>query len=94
LIDIYDKKNKKLFPTFKFMNFFYSFVKPFGYVLFFYFLFSQLCPRFDIWGPWSICSVTCGRGLRSRTRLCLGGDVGQPGCNGDLIGAEDCVRGV
>ncbi|XP_029005418.1 SCO-spondin [Betta splendens] len=28
------------------------------------------CPVYEPWSPWSTCSVSCGRGKRTRTRLC------------------------
>ncbi|XP_063777220.1 adhesion G protein-coupled receptor B1 isoform X1 [Pseudophryne corroboree] len=44
---------------------------------------SAVCPvhgSWDEWSPWSLCSSTCGRGYRERTRTCS-----QP-----LFGGEDC----
>lgn len=28
------------------------------------------CPVYEPWSPWSSCSVSCGHGKRTRTRLC------------------------
>ncbi|XP_063777224.1 adhesion G protein-coupled receptor B1 isoform X5 [Pseudophryne corroboree] len=40
----------------------------------------QVHGSWDEWSPWSLCSSTCGRGYRERTRTCS-----QP-----LFGGEDC----
>ena len=32
------------------------------------------------WGEWSECSETCGAGQQERTRFCVGGIFGMPGC--------------
>ncbi|CAG5111539.1 Oidioi.mRNA.OKI2018_I69.chr2.g5840.t1.cds [Oikopleura dioica] len=32
---------------------------------------SFVCPKFENWSQWSECSKTCGRGTKSRSRLCL-----------------------
>uniref|UniRef100_UPI00193A61B8 uncharacterized protein LOC120335429 n=1 Tax=Styela clava TaxID=7725 RepID=UPI00193A61B8 len=53
----------------------------------------QPCPKWDNWTSWGSCSVSCGRGLRSRFRACDGGDAGTLGCRGDTEQIESCVTG-
>uniref|UniRef100_A0A3B4TCW3 SCO-spondin n=1 Tax=Seriola dumerili TaxID=41447 RepID=A0A3B4TCW3_SERDU len=36
------------------------------------------CPVYEPWSPWSICSTSCGRGQRTRTRLCQEKEGGPP----------------
>ena len=44
------------------------------------------------WGPWSACSVTCGKGYQTRSRMCndpppqFGGDI----CEGMLVEVQKC----
>jgi len=48
------------------------------------------CPPVGVWGPWSgytPCSVTCGRGTRTRTRKCMG-----VGCVGQSMTTDNCVQ--
>ena len=49
------------------------------------------CPgEWQDWEDYSECSVTCGGGNRRRVRVCLGGEVGGPGCEGSDIEELSC----
>lgn len=42
------------------------------------------------WSPWSLCSVTCGRGARTRTRRCVAPRHGGKACEGPELQAKPC----
>ncbi|XP_030645395.1 adhesion G protein-coupled receptor B2 [Chanos chanos] len=42
------------------------------------------------WSPWSLCSVTCGRGSRTRTRSCMAPQHGGKGCGGPEVQTKLC----
>uniref|UniRef100_H2YGV6 Uncharacterized protein n=1 Tax=Ciona savignyi TaxID=51511 RepID=H2YGV6_CIOSA len=50
------------------------------------------CPSWNAWTSWSACSTTCGEGVRSHTRTCSMGTVGQAGCQGPTRQQETCGR--
>ncbi|XP_072532052.1 adhesion G protein-coupled receptor B2 isoform X7 [Salminus brasiliensis] len=42
------------------------------------------------WSPWSLCSVTCGRGSRTRSRSCVAHQHGGKGCGGPEMQTKLC----
>ncbi|XP_053475061.1 adhesion G protein-coupled receptor B3 isoform X1 [Ictalurus furcatus] len=51
------------------------------------------CPVHGVWeewSPWSLCSFTCGRGHRTRTRLCTPPQHGGRGCDGPETQSKLC----
>ena len=47
---------------------------------------TKSCPvhgNWNSWGSWSICSTTCGQGLKTRHRTCSQPQNGGDPCNGD-----------
>nr|NP_001027687.1 sp4 protein precursor [Ciona intestinalis]CAD24309.1 putative coagulation serine protease [Ciona intestinalis] len=58
---------------------------------------STVCtqPTWAEYGDWGSCSVTCGDGSRSRSRICRNGNIGDPGCpTGGETATEACTTGV
>ena len=51
-------------------------------------------PVTDNWGAWEDmgmrCTASCGGGKKSRTRKCLKGQPGSPGCTGSIIEWVEC----
>lgn len=52
------------------------------------------CPKFSSWSSWSICSTSCGRGLQTKARECINGEVGLEGCLGSIVETIECTAGV
>ncbi|XP_062864238.1 adhesion G protein-coupled receptor B3 [Trichomycterus rosablanca] len=51
------------------------------------------CPVHGVWeewSPWSLCSFTCGRGHRTRTRVCMPPQHGGRGCDGPETQSKLC----
>ncbi|KAM8869520.1 adhesion G protein-coupled receptor B1-like isoform 2-T2 [Spinachia spinachia] len=54
---------------------------------------SAVCPvhgAWDEWSPWSLCSSTCGRGFRARTRSCAPPQFGGDACDGPAQQTKFC----
>lgn len=67
---------------------------PFGFFLFFFYQYSAEC-SVSKYSEWSECNVTCGKGLRSRTRKYLNETVAKlSGCDRQLVSKEMCLSSV
>ncbi|XP_051775086.1 adhesion G protein-coupled receptor B3 isoform X2 [Erpetoichthys calabaricus] len=54
---------------------------------------TALCPVHGVWeewSPWSLCSFTCGRGQRTRTRACIPPQYGGRACDGPETQTKQC----
>lgn len=52
------------------------------------------CPKYTDWTEWTFCSVTCGRGQRSRGRACVDDDGDLvDGCVGRDFESVSCING-
>ncbi|XP_006638763.2 adhesion G protein-coupled receptor B3 isoform X1 [Lepisosteus oculatus] len=54
---------------------------------------TALCPVHGVWeewSPWSLCSFTCGRGQRTRTRSCIPPQYGGRACDGPETQTKLC----
>ncbi|XP_069462299.1 adhesion G protein-coupled receptor B3 isoform X3 [Ambystoma mexicanum] len=54
---------------------------------------TALCPVHGVWeewSPWSLCSFTCGRGQRTRTRSCVAPQYGGRSCDGPETHHKPC----
>ncbi|XP_067389839.1 adhesion G protein-coupled receptor B2 [Emydura macquarii macquarii] len=54
---------------------------------------TATCPvhgLWEEWSPWSLCSVTCGRGARTRSRLCVAPQHGGKACEGPEMQTKPC----
>ncbi|XP_036371851.1 adhesion G protein-coupled receptor B2 isoform X3 [Megalops cyprinoides] len=54
---------------------------------------TATCPvhgLWEEWSPWSLCSVTCGRGSRTRTRSCVAPQYGGKACGGPEVQSKLC----
>jgi len=54
---------------------------------------TALCPVHGVWeewSPWSLCSFTCGRGQRTRTRSCTPPQYGGRPCEGPETHHKPC----
>eukprot|EP00076_Gallus_gallus_P033284 XP_024998822.1 adhesion G protein-coupled receptor B2 isoform X4 [Gallus gallus] len=54
---------------------------------------TATCPvhgAWEEWSLWSLCSVTCGRGARTRTRRCVAPQHGGKACEGPELQAKPC----
>uniref|UniRef100_A0A671RK73 Adhesion G protein-coupled receptor B2-like n=1 Tax=Sinocyclocheilus anshuiensis TaxID=1608454 RepID=A0A671RK73_9TELE len=54
---------------------------------------TATCPvhgLWEEWSSWSLCSVTCGRGTRTRSRICVLPQHGSNGCGGPEVQTKLC----
>uniref|UniRef100_A0A9J7Z2N3 Adhesion G protein-coupled receptor B2 n=1 Tax=Cyprinus carpio carpio TaxID=630221 RepID=A0A9J7Z2N3_CYPCA len=54
---------------------------------------TATCPvhgLWEEWSSWSLCSVTCGRGTRTRSRICVLPQHGSKGCGGPEVQTKLC----
>ncbi|XP_069752051.1 adhesion G protein-coupled receptor B2-like isoform X3 [Narcine bancroftii] len=54
---------------------------------------TATCPvhgLWEEWSPWSLCSVTCGRGSRTRSRMCVSPQHGGKACQGPELQTKLC----
>ncbi|XP_066573331.1 brain-specific angiogenesis inhibitor 2 isoform X2 [Amia ocellicauda] len=54
---------------------------------------TATCPvhgLWEEWSPWSLCSVTCGRGSRTRSRICVAPQHGGKACDGPEVQSKLC----
>ncbi|XP_072414232.1 adhesion G protein-coupled receptor B3 isoform X7 [Chiloscyllium punctatum] len=54
---------------------------------------TALCPVHGVWedwSPWSLCSFTCGRGQRTRSRSCISPQYGGRACDGPESQTKIC----
>ncbi|XP_051892126.1 adhesion G protein-coupled receptor B2 isoform X2 [Pristis pectinata] len=54
---------------------------------------TATCPvhgLWEEWSPWSLCSVTCGRGSRTRSRMCVAPQHGGKACQGPELQTKLC----
>ncbi|KAK3592034.1 hypothetical protein CHS0354_019289 [Potamilus streckersoni] len=55
--------------------------------------FPRMCPIdgvWNLWSPWTLCTVTCGYGLRNRSRTCNGPFYNGTPCPGKSEETESC----
>ncbi|XP_043938669.1 adhesion G protein-coupled receptor B2 isoform X2 [Protopterus annectens] len=58
---------------------------------------TATCPvhgLWEEWSSWSLCSVTCGRGSRTRTRICIVPQHGDKACEGPEEHTKPCNLAV
>lgn len=58
------------------------------------YIYIQPCPYWSEWGEYTECSVTCGGGVQSHRRFCIGGEVGDLGCVGPTEEQSFCNGNV
>lgn len=55
-----------------------------------FFVLFSVDGAWDEWSPWSLCSSTCGRGYRDRTRTCKQPQNGGEPCKGPIKQTKFC----
>jgi len=54
------------------------------------FVLETIASNWSTWQSWSPCSTTCGKGVKSRKRLCIGSNNG--GCSGPEMEKVECGK--
>ena len=54
---------------------------------------KEKCAFWTTWSKYSDCSVTCGNGVKTRTRECINGSAGEDGCQvGETVEQKSCSK--
>jgi len=52
---------------------------------------NRPCPAWTLWSDWSACTASCGGGVQTSFRTCVGGNQGEDGCLGNDKKSQVCA---